>query len=144
MNEAMIYPVADALNIELHEMPDGKVRGADARLFSICGVVLDGELMVVSDVLIDMNVGGYFVKLLRNLWLYVVVEYQGSSTARLTAYSFDADVVGLKMKDVASFGGASVSATLLKLKPAIAQCFRFEASGKTWTKLNVPDLDSVQ
>ena len=62
MKDALIYPLADALNLALHEMKDGRVRGSGTRMLSTGGWTFEAEIMVVSDV-VEEHRAGYFVRL---------------------------------------------------------------------------------
>jgi hypothetical protein len=124
--DVMLYPVADALGVELHEMPDGRVRGCDLRKVLAGPWRIDAEVVVVSDVLTPTQCG-FFVKVMGNLWLYAI----SSSCQPLMVCVVDGSIVKLHVKDCTGFGGKSIANTLTKLKPGLITAYSYNPNG-TW------------
>ena len=127
----LLYPIADTLSIELHEVGDC-IRGMSVTKLAAGPWRIDADLIVVSDVL-TVDTASFFAKIVGNLWLYLV-----SSTGQpLVAYVIDNSKLGLHVKDIRSFGGKSVGDTLSKLnkrKPGLVTAYRFDDDTKTWTE----------
>lgn len=142
IKDTLIYPVADTLALNLHEVGGDKVRGAGTRTLSVGGFKFDAELVVVSD-LMETHQSSYFAKLYANLWAYFVVKEVAEEVQTWMMF-FNSKVVGIHVKDLSQFGGISIEDTILKLKPAIKAVYEFDAKLAVWKKVtNVFDLDDV-
>jgi hypothetical protein len=128
VKDTQFYDIADALGINLHEMPDGRVRGFESRKITIGPWKLDADVSVVGDIKKPKEVS-FFVKVMGNLWLYMVNEGLG-----LTAVVFDGSAVKMHVKDCATFGGKSVKDTLTKLKPGLVTAYKYEYAKHCWTE----------
>lgn len=93
--------------------------------------------MVVASDVIEGHRAGFFVRLHANIWLYLVVTDQGKGTCSTTCYVFDSRVVELKVKEIATFGGKSLEATIEKLLPAIRSVYEFDSTSNNWKMSNV-------
>jgi hypothetical protein len=125
----LLYPLADALNIELREVND-RIRGFTATKLTAGPWRIDADLIVVSDVL-TVDCASVFVKIVGNLWLYAVSR----TGAPLIMYVIDNVKLGLHVKDITSFGGKSVDDTLYKLGkrvPGLVTAYEFDDNTKTW------------
>lgn len=126
----VLYPIADALDIDLHEMPDGRIRGCDLRKVMAGPWKFDAEVVVVSDVL-TVKQCGFFIKVVGNLWLYMI----SFADQHLMACVVDGSIVKLHVKDCGAFGGKSVADTLVKLKPGLITAYSYnpnDAKGGSW------------
>ncbi len=124
--DVLLYGVADALDITLHEMPDGRVRGCDIRKVLAGPWKFDAEVVVVSDIL-KHNQSSFFIKVVGNLWLYMM----SFSDKPLMAAVVDGSIVKLHVKDCTGFGGKSIANTLTKLKPGLITAYSYNPNG-TW------------
>lgn len=130
-----LYPICDALGVELEVVTNHHVIGRGDRVLQIGPWRCDTRVIVTSDVVSD-KVCAVLVKLRSKVWGYMV-----SKPHDLRLHIFDASVVSLKTDEADLFCTGSVSATLAKLKPAIrAQLLFDEKATKKW--LPAPDHET--
>lgn len=131
--EYMLYDVADALFMEIHDMGD-RFRGFDTRKVRIGPWSIDANISLVSDV-VEMNVCSFFVKVMGNLWLYLVKDIHCEG---LKAYVLDGGVLKLHVKNIATYGGVSVADTLKKLEKGLITQYGFNEQLRRWEECYEP------
>jgi hypothetical protein len=134
VKDMQFYSLADAMGINLHEMPDGRVRGFETRKIKIGPWAIEADVSVIGDIKRPAELS-FFVKVLGNVWLYMVDDPQG-----LRAVVFDGSAVKMHVKDCATFGGKSVKDTLTKLKPGIVTTYGFDQVTHKWVEYEVGHL----
>jgi hypothetical protein len=128
VKETMFYGIADCLGIGLHEMPDGRVRGMESKKIKIGPWTVDADVIITGDIKKPTEVS-FFVKVLGNLWLYMIEDKNGLRTV-----VFDASIVKMHVKDCAGFGGKSIADTLKKLKPGTVTIYRYVHAAHKWVE----------
>jgi hypothetical protein len=125
--DTILYPVADAMGMLLHEMDDGKIRGADNRKVKLGPWSFQADVSVVSDI-VTPTTASFFVKIVGHLWLYVVSR----ANVQLAIYVVDGSLAKLHVKDCTSYGGKSVTQTLEKLAYSVITAYQFNEETKLW------------
>jgi frataxin-like iron-binding protein CyaY len=138
-SDALLYPLADALCMELHEVGD-RIRGMHTHAIKVGPWSLDTDTIVISDITTG-STASVFVKIVGDLWLYLVTYLD--PTKPLTAYVINGGVVGLKVKDCTTIGSISVERTLQKLKAGVVTAYQFDEASKVWTE-NASALDLLK
>ena len=140
MKESLVFPLADALSLQMHDMGSNVIRGAGSRSLSSGPFRFDAEMVVMSDEFGDTR-ASFLIRLHSTIWLYAIVDEKSVNAYDLTFVSFDGLVMGLKAKDVSTFGTGKASDTLKKIGVAARKAYKFAANGKRWEEI---DLESVQ
>lgn len=140
MKDSLIYPVADTLQLAMHLMPDGKVRGAGTRSLACGGIKFEAEMVVASDFHQESS-AGYLARIHANLWAYMVILNADANPPDLQMWLFDALALDLRARDIATFGCGEAKATITKLLPALRARFEFTAKSKKWVKADVADME---
>jgi hypothetical protein len=121
--DILLFPVTDALQMELHLM-DNKFRGCAVRDLEIGLWRVKTEISVCSDEL-SQDTASFFVRVTAGLWLYMI-----SRKSNLQILVFDGGSLGLKVKDMAGFGTGKVNSTIGKL-PTVKAGFTLSLEGDT-------------
>jgi hypothetical protein len=126
--EVLLFPVADMLQTTLHLIGDGYKSHAVAH--SKVGYwKLDCEMAVKSDVLTE-EVASFFVKVRKNLWLYVISSSRGN---KLNCIVFDAGLAKMSPSFMATAcGQGNLNATIKRLTSINALIYSFDAATKSW------------
>ena len=133
LNDAVLFPVADTLDLPLHELPDGVVKGAGSKALKAGPWMLMADMVVCSDI-ITATSSGFFVRLYRNLWAYMVVGvgFAKSETPVTAMLFFDGNQFGVKPKEIATFGEKDIPATIEKIRGAVSKVAVFDNTSKNW------------
>jgi hypothetical protein len=136
VSEILLFPVADALQVALHLIGDGYKAGAP-RKTKIGQWEISMDMKVKSDVLSDFA-ASFFVRVRKNLWLYVVSYGFGT---KLKCVVFDASVAKIQngfMETPCTQGDLSV--TLKRLSAIGGQVFNYDDGTAKWEPSDLDDL----
>lgn len=125
-SDSLLYPIADALYIDLFDMGD-KYRGFKELDLKVGPWVIKADVSLVSDRLSD-NTATFFAKIVGSLWLYLVSK----GSMGLSAYVLDGEVLKLHVKDIGSFGKVTVTDALNKLRKGLITAYAFNEETKEW------------
>lgn len=132
--DALLYPLADALQTQLHLSGAG-FHGVSTRRVSIGPWPVPLTVRVQSCVVTDTLVTAQ-VHIKHNLWMYVLCDAKGQ---RLRAVLFDgATIAKLKNKNANLGGDAEAIAALLK--PVTRLYLRYSAEKETWRYVDAFNL----
>lgn len=140
--DTVLFPVADALDLPLHELPGGVVKGAGSKVLKAGPWMLMADMVVCSDS-ITPTTSGFLVRMYRNLWVYMVVgvKFSKSTTPVVAMLFFDGNQFGVKPKDIATFGEKDIPATIEKIRGAVSKVAVFDNTSKNW---KVYDASAVE
>lgn len=133
--DSLLFGVADALNMSLHLMAD-HFRGAEMKLLKLGFWSSKAEMTACSDIL-TKDVATFFVKVKGSVWLYFVNEQDKPSRV----YAFDGASLGLRVKDMSTFGQPSLAGSLKKILPAVRGVFQYD--DEQWERVDVTTLDKA-
>jgi hypothetical protein len=133
MSKDALYFVADSLGLDL-QVKKEKTFGIANRKYSLAGIKIGETVSVLIGPQTPKGIGA-FVKLIGNVWAYLVV----SSTQ--TLYIVDAKKAGLNRASVNSFAEATCLLTLIKLSKCDSITRAFVYKEKTgWLPASLSDV----
>lgn len=136
--DALLYPMADALQTQLHINMVGKsplIYGESSRKVSLGPWAMPLTIKVQSCVVTD-NLVTAQVHIKHNLWMYVLCD---SSGQRLRAVLFDAAQVS-KLKSKSANLGSKAEEVAAILKPVIRVYLQYVASTEQWSEVDAFNL----
>lgn len=127
----LAYNIADALNITLHEVEGGKIRGCRSRVLQVGPWAIKTDSVVCTDFISDSEIAA-LVRFKGDLWAYVTCK----ANRDMVLYVFSGNPFSLKSKDVAKFGSGKIADTLAKIAPHVVGVFKFDSLMQKWGETN--------
>lgn len=126
----IVYLLADTLQMPLHEVQDGRVRGCTKKVLRVGPWSIDTDVVACSDEYTNTRMS-LVVRIKGDVWVYVTCQAGGG----MVSFLFNGK--GMKSKDVAKIGCGSISSTLAKIQPSIVAAFEFKMDKKKWSSVDV-------
>jgi hypothetical protein len=138
-SEACLYQVADALQMAIHLVGKG-YKAHTPREVKVGPWKFKMDMQVKSDVLTD-GVASFFIKVRKDLWLYMVSYDRGG---KLKCLVFDAAQAKIANGYLATAcGDGNLKLTLTRLLQSSAIVLEFDQSSYVWAASNMKDVMEI-
>lgn len=137
VSEALLFPVADSLQVNLHLVGDG-FKAHQPIKTNLLGFDITCDMKVKSDVLTPTH-ASFFIQVRKHLWLYVVSYAVGK---KLKAMIFDSSVAKIDSGFMSTAcGQGNLSTSITRLKASQALMYEFDQLKNEWN--SCADFDDV-
>lgn len=138
MRDSLIYPISDAFDITLNEMPGGSIRGAAIRTLK-AGVIPFVSDLVVGSVEARGKKAVYLARVYKALWLLALVQELDKGATSVTLVSFDGNAANILPKDISRLEG-KLNDVVTMVQGVKHTCYSFDVETTSWKQDDTFDL----